>query len=301
MKKIFTYSKLLKISIFLFATFISSGIMYAQTDLLKNLENDFIVLNDSVKTLKNRLAKVHVEFDKLNEGIYRLKTELLHSNNPLKKIELKNKLSKSSKIANQIKNIEVQIDKLNKETNKKRKKIISVLNHLINFEIKKFNSTDSSKLKISIIKEVINYENKKQYYHKLSNESVQRIDENPEININPNDNLDKINLKIDLIKDRLAFLKEERKYLQKKREELNSDLSVYVEMNDFMKDIRRNIDEEQEFYDRDRVEQIKLKIKKIKSELKKIEERLKTISVSDAYYKEKLIEFNKFKKNLLIH
>jgi len=291
----------LNIICIIFFVFICSNQITAQSDSIQRFTEESEAIQDTINIFKVHLDDLRKRFEKLNNEIYQLKTELRNSENPIKRIKLEGKLKESSRYADQIKQRNIQIEELNSKLKHNYKKIIKDINRRINLEIKKFNSTDNSSLKTAIIEKVDTYEEEKQKYYKLLDKQIPTVIEDNSIVISNNDNLDRINLKIDLIKDRLTFLEEEKKYLHKTKEGLNSDLLIYVEMTDFINDIGRNIDEEQEFYDPDRAEQINRKMKEIKNKLQSIEQRLKNISKSKIYYNRKLNEFNNYKKSLLFH
>lgn len=286
---------------FIFLTFVCSNLVIAQSNSIQHFTEESRAIQDTINTLKIHLDDLQNRFIKLNKEIYQLKTVLRTGENPIKRIKLESELKESSKYADQIKQINIRIEELNNKLKGNYKEIIKEINHQINMEIKKFNSTNISSLKTIIIKKVNSYEEEKQRYYKILNEEIPSVVEDSSIVINSNDNLERLDLKIDLIKDRLTFLEEEKKYLLKKKEELTSDFLIYKEMSDFMNDLRRNIDEEQEFYDPDRTEQINLRMKEIKNRITSDEKRLNDITKSKLYYQQKLKIFNDYKNSLLFH
>lgn len=290
---------IINITVLVLFVFIYSNTIIAQSNSFKNLVDKNEIIEDSIAVLNIELDNLQNLFKQLNSEIYQLKTNLRKNNNPIKRLKLDGKLKESLSYADRIKQLNIQIENFNIELKSNYKKIINNINHLINIEIKKFNSTDNSFLKTSIIEKVNKYEEGKQIYYKILNEEITTVNEDNTIVINPNDNVDRLNLKIDLIKDRLNFLYEEKIYLLQKKEEFNSDRLMYIEMSDFLNDLKRNIDEEQEFYDPDRAEQINIKIKNIESKIKNIEERLTITHKGRLYYKEKLKKFNNYKKLLI--
>lgn len=288
------------IVLFLMLAFVCTNPVIAQSYSIQNLVTESKTIQDSITTLQLHLDDLQNRFGQLNSDIYRLKTELRAVENPIKRIKLERALKESSKYAEQIKLINLRIEDLDKKLKSNYKEIINVLNEKINSEINNFNSTDESSLKTTIIEKVNELEDKKQQYYKLLNEKIPVIIKDKTIEITKKDNLSSINLKIYLLKDKLAFLEEEKKYLLQKKKEFNADLSIYTEMSNFMSDLRRSLDEEQEFYDPDRAEKITLKIKEIKNKLSSINKRLSAIRENKIYYTRKLNKFNKYKKSLLL-
>ncbi len=288
------------IVLFLMLAFVCTNPVIAQSYSIQNLVTESKTIQDSITTLQLHLDDLQNRFGQLNSDIYRLKTELRAVENPIKRIKLERALKESSKYAEQIKLINLRIEDLDKKLKSNYKEIINVLNEKINSEINNFNSTDESSLKTTIIEKVNELEDKKQQYYKLLNEKIPVIIKDKTIEITTKDNLSSINLKIYLLKDKLAFLEEEKKYLLQKKKEFNADLSIYTEMSNFMSDLRRSLDEEQEFYDPDRAEKITLKIKEIKNKLSSINKRLSAIRENKIYYTRKLNKFNKYKKSLLL-
>lgn len=295
----YKYLALVNIFSTILLVFIGINSINAQSTKYHTLLKELEKIEDSINTFQGELDELQKQFALLNSEIFELKTELRINNNLIKKIKLEGKLKESSKYTNRIKKIIIKLEGLNNRRKRNYQKIIEDINYKVNLAITKFNSTNNSSVKSSIIENVNRYENEKKKYYKRLNQKIPTVLEDSSIEINSNDNLDRLNLKVALIKDRLTFLEEERKYIFKKKEELNSDLSMYIEMSDFIRALRRNIDDEQEFYDPSRAEQIYQNIKDIKNKLKSLKERLAYINKSETYYKLKLERFNIYIKSLL--
>lgn len=286
--------------IFLIATTFSTISVYGQIKSISDLVDKVAEIQDSIRYIEAQKDDFRNQFDILNKKIFNLKSGNEITDNPLKKIQLERALKESARYAEKIHRANYDIERLNKKLKLIYREIISKINLQINIDIDRFNSIGDRVNKIDIIEHINQLENEKSHYYKLLNEDIPTIlIDDSSLVVSKDDNLRDLKLKKALINDRLSFLIEEEEYLIIKKEELNNDLSVYKEMKDFITDLRRGIDEDQEYFDPDKTEQINSKINEITTKTELIDERLKKIKISKDYYKRKLKEVNERQKNIV--
>lgn len=274
-----------------------SEALIGQVSTIDSLKNSVLRDENYLSKLKFQKSDISNIFNQINNKIYSIK--LKKSNDPITRIEFDKYLKESNLYADILDSINSSINRTLSILDIKYNSIITKLDVMILIDQDEFkNETDAQK-KINVFDMIQQLENEKQKYQDLVNRSFKKMDLAVPLNIEPNDSFENIKLKIDIINDRIHFANEERFMLLNKQNELRSELSVYQDMIDFMADLRLSIDEEQDFYDRDRVNQLHYHVREINKELSDIEIKLKTIEFGKNLILEKLKEFNKYLNMLL--
>ncbi len=286
--------------IFLFITFLyNSNEILAQVNSLDSLRTSILTSENNLTKLKSHKEIISSSFNQINDKIYQLKLNLNSSDNPLTRIELNKKLKESNMYADSIETLNQLIRKSASMLNSKYQELISVLNGLIASEQNKFKKATGTQAKINIFEKIRQLEDERQKYQDLITKQSPALNLKTSLNIEPGDTYNTIQLKIDIVNDRINSGNEERHTLFERQKELRSELSIYQDMLDFMNDLRLNTDEEQEFYDRDRINQLRYNINQIKNKLQNIDERLKAINKEEKFFREKSDRLKKYLNSLL--
>lgn len=292
LKKYFLISLLIIFSVL-------SNELSGQIGSLDSLRTSISNSEKILEKLKLQKEAVSLSFDRINSKIYRLKLNLSNSDNPLTRIELNKNLKESNLYADSIETLNLLIRRSTSLLSSQYKDIISILNELILSEQNKFKKETNTQTKINIFEKVRQLDDERQKYQNLISKQTPAINLKISLNIEPGDTYNTIQLKIDIVNDRINSGNDERRLLFDKQKELRSELSIYQDMVDFMNDLRLNIDEEQEFYDRDRVNQLRYNIKQIKNKIQNIDERLKSIDKEEKLFMDKLDKLKKHLNSLL--
>ncbi|MHB1687063.1 MAG: hypothetical protein ACYCVH_06800 [Ignavibacteriaceae bacterium] len=289
----YKYYYFVLICIFLFNPQIAIGQISTIDSLRTSISRD----ENNLSKLKLQKENIYKIFNQINNKIYKIK--LNNSDDPISRIELNKYLKVSNLYANSLDSLNSLINSSLSLLNIKYNNLITKLNGMILNEQEKFKKETNAQKKINIFETIQKLDKERQKYLDSINKSSTKMDLSIPLNIEPNDSFERIKLKIDIINDRIHYTDEERRTLLNRQNELKSELSIYQDMLDFMADLRLNIDEEQDFYDRDRVNQLHYHVREIKKELSEVEIRLKTIDVEKSRFLEKLKIFKKFLDTLL--
>lgn len=278
---------------------VTSKTILAQSALVDSLQSNIDSIKDSISILDSHKIQLTKSFDRINEEIYELKSDLKENDNIFSKFNLENLLKKATLYADSISKINTLIESLDADLTKNYEIIINELALLIEQEAGLLKNAKSSKEKVAILNKLHSLEKSKQIYQDLIGNVLPIERKTPPLIIEPDDSIERIKLKINIVKDKISQTQIEEKYLLQRKEELKSDRSIYEEMLSFIHDLKQDIDEEQEFYDQDRVDQLKSKIKKIELKISGIDERLIEIKNEEKNYDELLKKFNEYLKALL--
>ncbi len=276
------------------------------SDELIGQVNSLDSLRTSISNSENALSKLKLQkndisssFNQINDKIYQLKLNLNNSDDPLKRIELNKLLKESNSYADSIEDMNSLIRNITLVLNAKYQNIISVLNEVIFKEQNKFKKETNTQSKINIFEKITLLDKERQKYQDMISTKNPNLNLSLSLDIEPNDSYKTIQLKIDIINDRIHLANDERNSLIGQQKELQSGLSIYQDMLDFMADLRLNIDQEQEFYDQERVNQLRYNIKQIKNKLQNIGEKLKSLDNEEKLFHDKLVRLKKQLGSLL--
>lgn len=264
-----------------------------------SIRDSISIIKQSKNQLANKENELNILFKAVNKKITLLKKELKNKFNPLKKIELNDNLKKSNSLANQIDSINNRRLTLNKKLNDLYKILVELLNSNLNAKLKILKQINDLSKKIEIIKQINSMEQQKKQLNNLIQKKTVFNTKKLNLVIEPDDDFVRIQLKTDIIKDKINSLKKVENELNITKKELNSDLSIYKEMLDFIKDIRRDIDEEQEIYGQDKIDQFNMYISKTNEKLNNIKKSIASVKINIKKYSEKLKLFNNYKLKLL--
>ena len=268
-----------------------------QTSALDSLKASISKDENNLKKLKTQKEIITKLFNQINDKIYAIK--LQNTGNLINNIKLNQYLKESNLYADSIDAINSLINNTLSSLNNKYHSVIKILDGVILIEQEKFKKATNSKWKIDIFSTIQNMDKERQkYLDKLNNNSTKMNIVTP-LNIEPKDSFESVKLKIDILNDRIRFMDEEHYKLLERQNDLKSELSIYQDMLDFLAELRLNVDEEQDLYDRDQVNQLHYHIREINNELSDISVKLKNIAVEKNKSLDKLDKFNKY-LNLLL-
>ncbi|NIA29758.1 MAG: hypothetical protein GWP06_07620, partial [Actinobacteria bacterium] len=215
------------------------------------------------------------EFQQVNSRIYRYKQELEKKNNPFQNFRLQNALKTSRVMADQLEKQERQIKTLEQrlqflyqtavqEIDREIQKYLLVKKKAV---IKK----KSSSLGFETIQEL--EKEKADYYNRLK--TIKVIDaEWKNLHVEPGDTPQRIQMKMAILQDKLANLERTIRQQKARLEELKKDRKVYREMLSFYTDLKLAIDDEQEFFDRNRVDELQDRVDGIDTKIRELEQHI---------------------------
>ncbi len=258
-----------------------------------SIATDEIVLS-KLKSQKETISEL---FKSINNKIYEIK--LKNTGNLLNNIKLSQYLKESNLYADSIETINSLVNRILLSLNNKYNSVITILNGMILTEQEKFKKETVAQKKIDIFNNIQDMEKEKQKFLDKLNINTTKINIETPVEIEAGDSFESVKLKIDILYDRINYIDKERNRLSESQNELKSEILIYQDMLDFLAELRLNIDEEQDFYDRDRVNQLRYQIRDIKSELSDNEIKLKNMGVEKNKCLYKIDKFKNYLDKLL--
>ncbi len=284
-----------KMVLILTATFLISamgGLPYAQTSDVGSLRAEITSLQDSLTRVEKTKSSLSEAFEKINQKIYDDKKTLEKHGNFLVEFRLRNQLKKSREIADRIAIKESQIESVKSQLQYLYQKMIGQLNAIIQKRLK--NTTGDFKPGKDISSELKTIQElekeKSEYYDRLQ---AFEIDDNSwqKIEIEPGDGPDRIRMKISILQDKLRRLQHSIEQEGQRLKELKNDRSVYEEMQSFYTELNQSIEAEQDFFDRDRVDELKDRVDEISSEIRQQQDRLSIMKENEKAIRKKVERF----------
>lgn len=281
--------------------FFFSSSLQAQFQSIDSLRTVIGVKVDSLAQLFEIQKRLAQSFDVLNATIFSQKKELENSSNPILRLHLNGNLKESARLAAKMDKLLGRIRHFRHELQSDYQRIIAVADSIVKQKMKAVNSQNDDRSRIATIKMISKLEMEKKTWQKKLAELAPAVPIMPSLEIEADDNIERLQLKIKLLHDRLRQLQVDIEKLSKRFRELQSDLQIYEEMINFMDNLQQNIDPEQEYFDQERSDQLKEEVRNTKLKISEINKHTKQLIDEKAKLEEKLQQFedyfqNKFKK-----
>lgn len=287
--------------LFFFSVFMFyfNGGLQAQIQPIDSLRSAITLKEDSLKLLDKMQKRIKQSFDALNAEIFRQKNELETSSNPLTRLSLSDNLKESASLAAKLEKLQKQKQLLSRKLQGEYQQIIAVTDSFVKQKIQEVQHLQSKSSKISILKLISQLEEEKKTWHKKLTELDLAETQKPRLEIEPGDTIERLQLKIQLLQDRIRQVDGNSKKLEEQRAGLESDLQIYKEMLSFMDNLQQNIDPEQEYFDQERSDQLKDDVRNAKLKISGIEERLSQLKGQKRELENKLPRFREYLKKML--
>lgn len=230
------------------------------------------VAQDSLIKLESIQSQLEREFQQVNARIYHYKQDSTNGN-PLKNYRLQSALKTSHKMADQIEKHEMQIKSLEKKLQYLYQTSIQQIDREIQKNLtnskKAFDQKKNSSIKFKTIQKL--EKEKADYYDRLK--AIKIIDEDwKNLRLEPGDTSQRIQLKTAILQDKRTSLELSIQQQNVRLEELKKDRKVYQEMLGFYADLKLAIDDEQEFFDRNRIDELKDRVDDIDTKIRELEQ-----------------------------
>lgn len=287
------YFDLLFLSFLLMISFsMSCQQVIAQPVSLDSMRATIQMMQDSLTTYQKSKEKIDREFQKINVKIYNDKKKLEKGANPLLRFRLNAKLKSSQEIANTIEVLDKNIQSLQMRLQQQYKAIILVIDKQVENRLEFIRENKEKKGKINLELEQIRKLEKEKivYTNQLQEIQVGRATWQ-NIKIEKNDSPQRIKMKLAILQDKLQNL--ERFILREKKRQidLKRDRKVYDEMYGFYKELSRSIDDEMEFVDRNRIDELKDRVENISDKIHQSEVKLDEMKTNKIALEKKIRQF----------
>ncbi|NOY60164.1 MAG: hypothetical protein GXO75_14715, partial [Calditrichaeota bacterium] len=137
---------------------------------------------------------------------------------------------------------------------------------------------------------------KADYYNRLK--TIKVIDEEwKNLHVEAGDTPKRIQMKMAILQDKLASLERTIRQQKARLEELKKDRKVYQEMLSFYTDLKLAIDDEQEFFDRNRVDELQDRVDGIDTKIRELEQHINEMGADADTLKNKIEIFRNATEN----
>ena len=195
--------------------------------------------------------------------------------------------------------LQKQRQRILRELQSNYRQIITVTDSLIKQKIQGIQEQQDNRSQLAALNLISILEKEKKIWQKKLIELTPDVTEKPLLKIEPDDNIERLQLKIKLLQDHIRQVDGELKKLHKRRADLQSDLQIYEEMLSFMDNLQQNIDPEQEYFDQERNDQLKDDMRNTKLKISGIDERVKQLMRQKTDLGNKLQQFKEYLKKML--
>lgn len=256
---------------------------------LDNLRTSIHAMQDSLQYFQNIRDQYLQEFKHINEQIYRLKNESVNRSQPLLQIRLQNALKSSREIADRISGTDLNIRKTKTLLQKLYQEMIYAIDIEIGKRLEQSVLPNRSNLEViqKLGEEKLTYLNGLQSI-KISEEEWQNLE------IDPDDTPQRIEMKTAILSDKLKRLERSIELEEHKLGELIKDHKVQQEMLSFYYDLSRSVEDEQEIFDRNRLDEVKELLENLSVIISEMENSILAMKVSEMNLHAKI---ERFKKN----
>ncbi|MBU0712878.1 hypothetical protein KKA87_13320 [bacterium] len=271
----------------------------AQELSINSLQQIITADEDSLAELIRKSASLSQSLDQLNETIFRQKQNFKGSSNPIKRYNLNRNLKEAQQIAAELEAAGVRTRTIRHRLQENYHRIINQYEATLQETMRTTEKNDRNRSTASVLSLLDTLEtNKKKYQQKLANQPFQKS-EQPSLEIEPEDKLERLQLKNTLLQDRIARLRQEEQQLKYRLEDFQSNLSVYEELIIFTDNLQQIIDPEQEYFDQERMDQLKEEVHALKANISRSLERLQQIKTEKKSLEAKQAMFQKTIQNKL--
>ncbi len=288
----------LRFAFFIAFIFCFSGLR-AQIQSIDSLRVAITIKEDSLKNLDKNYKRIKQSFDMLNAEIFRQKKGQETSSNPLLRLSLSNNLKESASLAGKLEKLQKQKLRIRRELQSAYRRIITITDSVVKQKMQAVHNKQNKRLQITGLDLITLLEKEKKIWQKKLTELAPAKSQKPRLEIEPGDNIERMQLKIQLLQDHIRQLEGELKKLHKRRSGLQSDLQIYEEMFSFMDNLQQNIDPEQEYFDQEHSDQLKDDVRNTKLKISGIDERLNQLAGQKKELENKLKQFKEYLKRRL--
>jgi len=277
--------------------FVSS--LPAQTPSVDSLRSVILAEEDSLEHLNKIQKRLTLSFDVLNAKIFEQKKNLATSSNPLVRLRLGSNLRESESLAAKLDKLQKRMQSMRRQLRGDYRKILAGADGAVRQIMVGIYNKKNSRSQLAALNVARSLENEKKTWQKKLNELTPSVFQEPQLEIEPSDNIERLQLKMKLLQDRIKQANRVIIKLNKRREEFRSDLQIYDDMLNFIDNLRQNIDLEQDYFDQEHSDQLKEDLRATKSEISAITKHLQELKKDRTAMEAKLLQFKSYLKKKL--
>ncbi len=249
-------------------------------------------LQHTIEQKQKVMTGLSKEFNKVNREIYKYKVEKRQGMNPLSRLQMQNALRISHQLADSIDATSQYLRKERLRLQQVYKAAIGQIQIAIGQEMShvKLNGHDKNRSKrqldyISDLEdEMTVYSNRLQ---------KMQIDEKgwEKIRIESGDSIRRLKLKMALLEDFLKNLGNYSTILKTDNQKIQSERKTYLELLDFYKELEESLDDDQDIFDHNRLDELQEKIDNLDGESAKLKNQMAVLQQDIRHIKVKIGRF----------
>lgn len=252
--------------LFLFSLPLNAALYFSPS--LDGLKGDIRLAQDSLQSLQQRQKTLEAEFNTLNLEIYEFKQALEKNNNPITQLRLSNALKSSRQFADRLELLIRRIRALEIRLQDLYRRAINAIDREIRVLLSRSgNPGDRRGMAPAAIQQLQTLEQDKTYFSGLLQNNDQKNTPWKQLSIDPGDSPQRIRMKTAILQDHMTRLEKSLKTILDRKKELQKDQKIYGEMLNFYLELNQAVDDEQEFFDRNRIDEQKDRLETLNQQI----------------------------------
>jgi len=268
---------------------VGMSVRATELDSLRVLINS---LQNTIEQKQRVMAGLSKEFNKVNRKVYKYKAKKRQGMNPLSRLQMQNALRISHQLADSIDTTSQYLRKQKLRLQQVYKTAIRQIQIAIEQEMSsvKLNGPDKNRSK-SQLNRIRELENEMTVYS--SRLQKMQIDEKgwEKIRIEPGDSIRRLKLKLALLEDFLKNLENYSISLNTDNQKIQSERKTYQELLDFYTELEESLDDDQDIFDHNRLDELQEKIDNLDGESAKLKKQMAVLQQDIGYIKVKIGRF----------
>lgn len=286
---------------FLGVFIVSFQVSYAQHILpntnINNLKQQITLLQDSLEISQQQVDSIETIFDLYNEDIYQLQKNLESDNNPLLNIRLDRALRSAREIGNNLVEHNETLRRYEAQLQALYRKCIQVIEQEVIKLTAEKDGIKSIEAQRKHLEKIEALESEKSSFHQLlEKKPIKGIDWRSLV-IEENDSPRRIRLKKAIMDEQLVKLSGQIIEHENRKKTIEKDVKLYQEMLEFYNELNQGIDDDQEFLDQNRIEELNDRLDDLTSELKVLEGETEVLNRDLIVLRQRLTKFRKMSAN----
>ena len=258
---------------------------------IDGLKHRISTLQDSIATLQLRIAGVETNFDALNNTIYQSQKELETNNNPLVRLRLDRALRAARDLGDTLENLNKTLHRQEAKLQLLYEDAINTINEEIEKLVRDTSANRSPEVKRIKFEKIAALEMDKSVYQEQVANKQPRQTGWRSLEVQNSDSPRRIRLKKAILEEQLQTTQQQIADYRQRQVFIEKDQKLYQEMLDFYTELNQGIDDEQEFFDRNRLDELNDRLDLLATEKKTLEDTIGLLEQDMALLREKLGSF----------
>ncbi len=258
---------------------------------ISELKQQISTLQDSMESVQKQTDSIEVAFNAVNKNIYRYQKDLEANNNPLIRLRLDGALRSARDIGDRLERLNQIRRAFKQRLNVLYAEAISAIDKEIELLTAENHDSQSAKFQRKNFERIASLEAEKSAFHQLLSKKPVQVADWRLLKIEENDSPRRIRLKKSILEDQLRKLLQQIDDHDIRQKAIAKDQKLYQEMLEFYTELNQGIDDEQEFFDRNRLDELNDRLDVLGNEMKTLDEKIALLDRDVELLREKLGNF----------